>query len=419
MHPELIGHETRSMIPGVWHNLMLERVRRLTFWYAFFMAFPTILIVQNISIFFFPFLLYGLYSLSGKLFTLKYGIQFIALAFGVGAILSVVNIPERMASGSFGNALEVLPNYLYWVVLILVLTSHRKWIQLDAVYLGIFWGILFSIVYYFVLQNFLTGIPIFKVLTQNTFAFLLICYCPILVWFTWYKFGFWKAIIILIGLSVFGFLSGSRSGSLLTLSGGVFALLLNRKSGTRIYLFGVIAYLIVVFTIDNKVVKETVYYLNTRTYDLIYNRTKTLEEDRSYLTRLAQVEKSLLIFDKYPWNGIGLNNFGNYRINLPGNFEGSKYVVNKKDIDKKSAHNSYFGFLAEGGILLTIPFVLLLLYCILWYLKSMQKLKPEYRPIFIGIIHMSIHLYFIYAILNVFAWFLIGLGCWVIVKHKA
>lgn len=401
------------------HNLLLVRVKRLTFWYAFFMAFPAILIVQNISIFIFPFLLYGLYSLSGKLFTLKYGVQFIVMAFGVGAILSVANIPERMASNSLGNALEVLPNYLYWVILILLLTSHKKWIRLDAVYLGIFWGILFSILYYFVLQNFLTAIPFFKVLTQNAFAFLLICYCPIVVWYTWHKFGFWRAIIILIGLSMFGFLSGSRSGSLLTLSGGVFALLLNRKSGVRIYLFAVIGYLIVVFTIDNKVVKETIYYLNTRTYDLIYNRKKTLEEDRSYLTRLAQVEKSLLIFDKYPWNGIGLNNFTNYRLKLPGNFEGAKYVVNKKNIDSRSAHNSYFGFLAEGGLFLIVPFILILLYCILWYLLSMRKLKPEYQPIFIGIIHMSVHLYFIYAILNVFAWFLIGLGCWAIVKHKS
>jgi O-antigen ligase len=278
--------------------------------------------------------------------------------------------------------------------------------------------VLFSILHFFVFQNFLISIPVFKELTQNNFAFLLICYSPIVVWYTWYRFGFFWAVIVLAALALSGFLSGSRSGSLLTLSGGVLTLLLNRKSRGAIFIFGLIGYFGLILIADSSIVKDIVFNLNPRTYDLIYNREKTLEEDRSYLVRLAQIEKSMIIFEKYPWSGIGLNNFGNYRTKLPGNFEGAKYVVGKKGIDKKSAHNSYFGFLAEGGLLLIVPFILLLLYCILWYVTSLRRLQAEYQPIFIGIIHMSIHLYFIYAILNVFAWFLIGLGCLIIVKHK-
>jgi O-antigen ligase len=409
------------MIPAtaVQRNPIEERVRKLMFWYAFFMAFPAILIFQNISIFLFPFLLFGLYSLSGRFFNLRYGIQFIVIAFGAGAVISVTNMPQSMPSDSLSRALEVLPNYLYWVLLILLLTSYKEWIRLDVVYHGIFWGVIFSIVYYFLLQNYLTSIPVFKYLTQNTFAFLLICYSPIVVWYTWYRYGFLIAFIMLMVLALSGFLSGSRSGSLLTLSGGAITLLLNRKSNGSIYVFGVIGYFVIVSLVDSPFVKDLVFSLNERTYDLIYNRKKTLEEDRSYLVRLAQIEKAVLIFDKYPLSGIGLNNFTNYRVKLPGNFEGSKYVVDKKSIDTKSAHNSYFGFLAEGGLVLFIPFIVLLIYCVLWYFVSMRKLQLEYRPVFIGIIHMSIHLYFIYAILNVFAWFLIGLGCWVIVKRKA
>lgn len=396
-----------------------ERVRKLTFWYAFFMAFPAILIVQNISVFIFPFLLYGLYVLSGRFFSIRYGIQLIVIAFGVGAILSVINIPESMPANSLGKALAVLSNYLYWTILILLLTSYKEWIRLDTVFVGIFWGVLFSILYFFALQNFLTGIPIFRPLSQNNFAFLLICYCPIFIWYTWYRYGFKISLLALVALTLSGFLSGSRSGSLLTLSGGALTLLMNRNNFLNVTVFALIGYMFFVIMIDTKVTKDIVYDLNERTYDLIYNRQKTLEEDRSYLVRLAQIEKSLLIFEKYPYHGIGLNNFINYKVKLPGNFVGGKYVVDKKDIDKKSAHNSYFGFLAEGGLFLFIPFVLLLAYCIFWFALSMRKLIPEYRPIFIGIIHMSIHLYFIYAIVNVFAWFLIGLGCLVIVKYKS
>lgn len=400
-------------------NPLEERVRKLTFWYAFLMAFPAILIVQNVSIFIFPFLVFGFHSLTGRFFTLRYGIQFIALAFGLGAIMSVVNMPETMPAKSLSHALEVLPNYLYWVILILVFTSHKDLIRLDAIYSGIFWGVLFSVLYYFVFQNFLTGIPFFKHLTQNTFAFLLICYTPIVVWYVWYRFGFFWALVALVTLTLSGFLSGSRSGSLLTLSGGMFTLLLNRKNTKNIYIFALIGYVAVVSLSDNKVVKNLVYSLNERTYDLLYNRERTLEEDRSYLVRLAQIEKAMIIYERYPLTGIGLNNFIKYKVRLKGDFEGAKYVVDKKKIDEKSAHNSYFGFLAEGGLLLTVPFILLMAYCVGWFFLNVNKLRPEFRPIFVGVIHMGIHLYFIYAILNVFAWFIIALGCMIIVKHKS
>jgi O-antigen ligase len=414
----LIGKETRKGTLVAQSNPVELRARKLMFWYAFFMAFPAILIVQNISIFIFPFLLFTMYSLSGRFISIRYGIQFVAMAFGIGAVLSVVNLPGNLPTSSLQRSLEVLPNYLYWVLLILFLTSQKQVIRLDVIYKGIFWGVLFSLVYYFALQKFLVAIPVFKLLSQNTFAFLLICYTPIVVWYAWYRYGSIVAMSILIILVLGGFLSGSRSGSLLTLSGGLLTLLLNRKNTGSIYVIAAAGFLFIVLIFETSFVKDFVFTLNERTYQLIYNREKMMAEDRSYLVRLAQVEKSLLIHEKYPWTGIGLNNFTHYRVNLPGNFEGAKYVVNKDKIDQKSAHNSYMGFLAEGGLLLFIPFALLLAYNILWFFGSMQKLALQFKPIFMGLIHMSIHLYFIYAILNVFAWFLIALGCWVIVKYK-
>ncbi len=406
------------MIAMVKRNILENRIQKLIFWYAFLMAFPVILIVQNVSFFIFPFLAFTLYSLSGKLFYLRYTVQFIALAFGIGALISVINLPEKMPADSLSLALEVLPNYLYWTILILILTSHWQWIQLSAVYKGIFWGLLFSILYFFVLQNYLIALPLFKNLTQNTFAFLLICFTPIVVWYSLKRFGLWIAIGMLVGLALCGFLSGSRSGSLLTLSGGVVMVILNQKNRRITYFLAFIFFFIAAYLIETPFVKGLVFDLNQRTYSLIYDGKKTLEEDRSYLVRLAQIEKSVLIFDKYPWSGIGLNNFKNYKVKLPGNFVGAEYVIKKKKIDMVSAHNSYFGFLAEGGLLLVVPFILLLGYNIVSFLWNINSVPQEHRPIFVGIIHMSIHLYFIYAILNVFAWFILGLGCMVMVKHR-
>lgn len=389
------------------------------FWYAFLMAFPTLLIFQNLSVYVFPFLVYGMYELTGRFIVFKHSIQIIAFAFGIGAIISVANMPEMQAGISRADAFAVLPNYLYWVVLIFFLVSFSEYIHLPSVYRGIAWGIVCSILYYYFFQRLgISSLPIFKGLSQNTFAFLLICFTPIVVWYIQYRFGFTQAVLILSILVISGFLSGSRSGSLLTLSGGALTLILNRRSVGWIFVIGVVAYFSIVATMNTQFIKGIVKDLNERTYNLVYNTEQTLEEDRSYLVRLAQIEKSLIIFEKYPVSGIGLNNFTNYRVRLPGNFEGSEYVIRKNNIDQKSAHNSYFGFLAEGGIVIIVPFLLLLLYLSIWFIFKLSKLRKEDKPIFIAIIHMSIHLYFIYAILNVFGWFLMGLGCMVMVKYK-
>lgn len=415
----MIGKVTHLKMQRAIINYTQNRVNSLIFWYAFFMAFPAIIIVQNISIYILPFLLLSLIKLSGMHIRIRYFTQVLALLFGVGALISSFNIPNEMPSGSFENALSVLPNYLYWVLLILLLTSYNRYIHLGVVFRGILFGLITSIFYYFFLQRIgLLAIPIFKLFTQNAFAFLLICYTPIVVWCLWRLYGNVTAIWAILILSLCGFLSGSRSGSILVLSGGLITLLINRRGIGRVASVLVLGYLVLIALSDSQLVRDLVKTLNPRTYEIVYNREKTLDSDRSILTRLAQIEKATLIFNKYPLSGIGLNNFTSYRINLPGNFEGSELVVNKKGIDEKSAHNSYFGFLAEGGLVLAVPFILLLVYSIFWFFRNINRIGLAYKPIFIGIIHMSIHLYFIYAILNVFAWFLIGLGCMVIAKHK-
>lgn len=407
------------MIHGNRNPPLQQKVNRLVFWYSFLMAFPALLIIQNVSVFVFPFLFLSMYELAGKFLTVKNWIQFIAVLFGIGAIISVLNVPEGIPSETFSRALTVLPNYLYWMVLILFFTTYARWIDLNHVFKGIFWGILLSLVYfYFLMPLGITSIAIFKRLTQNTFAFLLICYTPIVVWYAWRRYGFNISILILGAMVLGGFLSGSRSGSLLVLSGGVLSLVLNRKSIKGVFLIGIIGYVFMISIIDTELIRQTIFNLNPRTYDIIYNREKTLEEDRSYLTRLAQIEKATILFERHPFSGIGLNNFTDQSVKLPGKFEGAFLVVNKGNIDEKSAHNSYFGFLAEGGLVLIIPFLVILITCILWFVSNINRVSSAYKPIFISLVHMSIHLYFIYAILNVFAWFLIGLSCMVIVRSK-
>ncbi|GCD77342.1 hypothetical protein JCM31826_08240 [Thermaurantimonas aggregans] len=147
-----------------------------------------------------------------------------------------------------------------------------------------------------------------------------------------------------------------------------------------------------------------------RIHEMIYETEKVRTEDRSYLVRVAMVKKALAIFEKHPLTGIGLNNFTNYSIAFDESFEGAKYVVTRKNIQQKSAHNSYIGVLAEGGLLLFLPFVLILLIPIYHLIRNFNSIPVVQKPVFYGHVMMAVHLYFIMSIVNVFTWFLIALA---------
>jgi O-antigen ligase len=128
------------------------------------------------------------------------------------------------------------------------------------------------------------------------------------------------------------------------------------------------------------------------------------------LIRRAMVEKGLILFEKYPIAGIGLNNWVDYEVKFKGDFVGSERIINKSRIEKYSAHNSYVAFLGEGGLLLLVPFVTLLLCTIFKLVINYKHLEEFQQPILWALIMMSIHIYFISAMLNSFTWYLISLG---------
>lgn len=385
---------------------------KLMYWFAFFMAFPSIVIIQNISIYIFISIVFFALRRNMEILSLKHITQWMALVFGLGAILSVMNMPHGYADDSVGRALQVLPNYLYWCILIVFLVAHREKLDLELIFKAVFWGVIASVIYFFILQRIgLLIFPIFKRFSQNTFAFLIICYAPIATYYAKKKYGNKKAFAFSILLVLVGFISGSRSSSILVLFGSFSALFSNYFRLKYIFPAMLFVYLFGSSFLQIPVIKETILALNPRTYNLIYNYKTVLTEDRSYLIRVAMVKKGLAIYNDYPYTGIGLNNFSNYKAKISGDFKGSKFVIQKSDINTTSAHNSYIGILGEGGLLLLFPLVGLLLYNMFFFIQNANVLSDSKRSVFIGLIAMSIHLYFIMAIVNVFAWFLIALAC--------
>ncbi len=401
----------------IYSSLSINEKRLM--WYAFFMACPFLIIVFNISFFIFPLLFFGYIRGIGLGSFLSKPIQFYAIAFGIGAIISIANIPEDPFGLALERGLAVLPNYIYWSILVTFLIAVRARLNYFIIYRAIFLGLSFSILYYYFLQHIgLLQIPIFKMFTQNGFSFLLVCFTPVSVYFFKQYYGRRKAIILAILYVLAAFLSDSRAGAVLVTFGGFSVLFIDKlKIGRAIVLL--LAMLIFgPYFLQIEMVGDLIRNLNEGTYNLIYHSDLVFMEDRSYLIRQAMVEKGLILFQENMYTGIGLNNFVVSEVDFIGDFEGAKYVVTKDDINSISSHNSYINIIAEGGLFLAVPFVLIMGSIVLFFLLYFDRISSFFKPVFIGIICMSIHFYFVTAVVNVFAWFLIGVASAIIYLPK-
>jgi O-antigen ligase len=290
-------------------------------------------------------------------------------------------------------------------------------------YKMIFWGIVSSIISFHFFGPLLSAIPFYRQAAQNGYAFILIIFGPLATAYLHeskknmlYTFGF------IALLTVSGFLSGSRSGSLLTLIGSLAVIYLNNRKNLLIMTYlGLLLLVAAPNLLEIPGIKNTIRGLNDRTYSIIYETQETLETDRSYLTRLALIEKGLSIFDEHPLTGVGIGNFTKVDYEIQYNFEGAELLENKEnDLSiSTSAHNSYVSILSEGGLFLLLPALYLMFYPIFYYIIHFNEIKGLEGAMFIAITMMCIHAWFISGMMNVFGWFLLALANSYIIHNQS
>lgn len=396
--------------PAIKRKLVLSKKwNGLLFWYAFFMTFPVVTIVQNISIYVFLIMIFFILRyVKRPLITLNNFTQWAALFFAIGAIVSVYNAPNNEIFNATNRGLAVLPNYLYWSIIIIIFVSQRELLDFQLIYKALLWGIIASIIYFLFFERVLTRTMIFNPLGDNSFSFLLICYSPVCIWLLHKKKGVKWSIGFLIILITIQLFEGRRAGTFLVFLSGLATIFINQVTWKKL-MWGIFAIFIGIAFTSSPIFEKILFNSNKRIYELIYKTEEVKKTDRSYLFRIAMVKKGLTIYNNHKFSGIGLNNFKNFSVEVPDDFEGAQYVIYKKNFNKLSSHNSYINILAEGGLVLFIPFIVILAYNILFFFLNFPKVDDIYKPIYIGLIGMSIHLYFIAAIVNVYAWFLIAM----------
>ena len=385
--------------------------------YAFLMAFPIFLVVgQNISLLIFISFVFK-YGKKLGLLSIQYYPQLIAIAFGIGAIISVLDLDAKEPDGTT-RALAVLPNYLYWALLIIVLININRYISANWLSRFLFFGLICSVGYYYI-QGYLPRIPLFiNRSSPNSFSFLLICFsAPAAVYVFNRTNNKIFAIIFVLVLSGVLATEGRRAGFVLVSISSILALIISRITTVRLTSL-LILVLGLNIALQTEVVEASIASLNPRIYGLIYENETIETEDRSYLVRRLMVEKAGIIFSKNPLTGIGLNNFTNYEVIFKGEFVGSEFVADKITMNEKSAHNSYLALLAEGGLLVFLPFLILIISNLYYFVRYYQRRSQIENAFYWSFVAMVIHLYLISAILNVYAWFLIGIVSALSMKYR-
>lgn len=385
---------------------------------VFFMAFPGIILVFNMSLYYFMAIVYLTITRVRvkKIQTNSYLIFFL-LAFALGAVISTFNVPEGIGSENFYRSLRSLPNYLYWTLLTYFFIWYRRLVDFEVVRKYVFYGVVCYIPFWFLQQFYLKGIPFFQDTSHNNLAFLMIAYSPIAISYLKYNYSLLKALLFFVIILFLMLYLERRAGFILVFSSGIMTLFVNRirfRNFARYAVALVAFYMLLQFSF----IEGLVYSVSPRVHELVYLREEMYEGDHSYLTRLAMIEKGIAIFNEHPSTGVGIFNFTHVNADIRGNFMGAELVIRKDNIQNTGAHNSYLAVLAEGGLVLFIPWVLLIVSIFWKFVRNISNISYKNYPLFWGCFGMFFHYFSGTGYVNVYSWFIIAMASVAVLSYQ-
>jgi O-antigen ligase len=391
---------------------------KLTSWFALLMSFNNLIFFGiNFSVIFFLYF-YAFASKYYVLYSIKEKVHIYSILFGIGAIISVIDLNAN-GEDTLGRAMLVLPNFIYWTLLVIVFTNVSTKSNLldekNLVFISekIFIGIIFSLVFY-EFRTFLKA-PFLIKDTPNSYAFGIVCFSAISTVYAYQKYGKIKMLIFITMVLLSMLFLERRAGFVLVFLSAFLAMNFSKISLKSIFSL-LISGLFVFLLLKVSFIENIILSASPRIHESLYESKNISTQDQSYLTRVAMVEKGLAIFAENPLTGVGLNNFSNHTVNILGNFSGSELIL-QKELNNKSGHNSYIAMLAEGGALLLIPFLLLISFNLYHFVVNYRRRTVLENAYYWSFVAMVIHIYLISEMYNVFAWFLLAMVSAISLKY--
>lgn len=249
-----------------------------------------------------------------------------------------------------------------------------------------------------------------SLMTQNAYGFLFSTFSPFLlikliqenrgkwIWPIAGNLVLWGAVAV-----------NSSRGSWISIGLGLFFCLMFLffvRKGKSIKLLFLIVFLISVGLVFWNASPRVASVIEAR-----FNSFQTIEEDKATLVRELMIKKAIGLFKESPIIGVGIGRFTKTtsEMVIP---RGLAYS-NQEYFDQKSAHNSYLAFLAETGLLGSIPLLFLILNLGFGGLKStiffLQKRDLWALAVFLSFVQMSIHMFALSTYSNTSPWFIYGL----------
>ncbi len=389
-------------------------------WFVFFLAFPFLSILGN-SVTFYIFLILVLKL--GPFWNRYFRGKYLFFGFLLVGVISTITSPIIGLKQDLGFIL-ILIQYSYWVVMAVFFIIFRKKIDFHQVSKWLFYGTIAYIGAYFFLA-FKIDNPIIELQFKpgrNSFVFNLICCIPFTFIYINSRWKGWRVYLFLFFFVIAMLMTNGRSGAVIILIQSMLILSILKPEFRRMGKV-LVVFFFILFTLfqnsDSQIYMEAlatkVEPVNPRFASLLRSEGDgDLDEDKSWLIRKLMIDKGMEIIQKYPFIGIGPNNFTSYQADL--NSFSSYRRLHGTSFEKMSkttsAHNSYLQVATEFGIIGFIIFVFLYLPPVLLFFKLFINGKLELQHLaLVSLIGMAIHFYAIAAFLGALPWFVLGI-CW-------
>ena len=344
-----------------------------------------------------------------KLFRLKRMHDYILVMFAFILIISIFFSEETYRHIPIEKDAITIVKIIYWLLVALFFKTWASYIDFYQVSRSIFFGTVVTIAFYFSINRTL------ELMTQNSFAYVLVVSIPISMYYIFKKYNFITVISISVLFLYFAIASTSRAGAIIVFIELVILLVLAkyiRKRFMPLLLLASFAISIFFFPNVDMYRYELSNFIEPYSPDLsalIRKGDEGLSIDKSWLDRRQMVVKGKIIFSEHPFLGIGFSHFKYYWVDM----DLISIYLNKslEFYNRLSSHNTYIQFLAGAGIFS----LLLIVYLELIILKKGLRIIMDFKfnPgtfIFVSFLGMIIYFYVIAAGMGAITWFMFGYG---------
>ncbi|MCB9252287.1 MAG: O-antigen ligase family protein [Flavobacteriales bacterium] len=416
---KIVGHSDK---PNLWYIN----------WYAFFMAFPCMdFIGISVTFFFFLILIYNHGNMVVSSLFRPYHMRFFFYMFLLGAFISTFMGPPLPRPPPIGDDVRFMIQHVYWILMSGFFIIYAKSLNLFEISKYVFFGVVAAFSFFYFLPEIEFKSPLFSINTRpnrNGVIYSCLALIPFSFYYIHKKLGTRNSIYFLILFNLAIIFTEGRSGTIVFF---IESILISQilfpvaKTGFKVLLivFGIFTYLSsspVMAPILNSVA-DGIEGANPRIANLIRGEKEgDLEQDRSWLFRLIMVEKAQEIIVEHPIFGLGVNHFKAWDGSLRLSYFNRRMIgMSKAEMNKGSAHNSYYQLLSENGLWGTLCVVALAFVPVFWFLTRMFFDRPLYYSdlAIASITGISIHWYTISSFMGGVTWLAIALAT-VATKHR-